>query len=250
MQVRKLSRLSLVDRRGSAPRPRAPALSTAKQAPCRSFARDARRRRDGTRAAGREPPESVAMTINTDTPRPGVALSRRALNHTRSDGGLMGEHADTFPHATGAIGAAGARARPWRPRRRYGRDRAGRRRPARRRARGGREGRRDCGGRRVPGAAARATAPRSACDSGDAGLGDVSRAAPVTGHSRARPRVPPSCCRDPGHDRCLMGQIVVLSIFAAVHRSRCLGRTFYPVQRLHHTTEGNYPQPGARNTPG
>jgi hypothetical protein len=175
MQVRKLSRLSLGDRRESAPRPRAPARSAVKQAPRRFFTRGARRcRRDGTRAAGRQLPGSPPVTANMGMPRQSAALSRHAFNHTRSDGGLTAEQADTFPHGTVAMGAAGAHAR-----------------------------------RRAPASSRR---------------------------------------RDPGHNRCLMGQNRRSFYFADVHRLRCLGRTFYPVPRLHHSTGGNYPQPGGGNS--
>src|SRR5580693_297409 len=84
---------------------------------------------------------------------------------------------------------------------------------------------------------------------GDTGLLDTSPTR-ATGRPYARHRAPPkSRRRDPGHDRQLVWQIGVLSTSNDLRRLLCFDRTFYPVQRLHHTTGGNYPQAVGANTP-
>jgi hypothetical protein len=84
---------------------------------------------------------------------------------------------------------------------------------------------------------------------GNTGLLDTSPTR-ATGRPYARHRAPPkSRRRDPGHDRQLVWQIGVLSTSNDLRRLLCFDRTFYPVQRLHHTTGGNYPQAVGANTP-
>jgi hypothetical protein len=201
-----------------------------------------------------------------------AALSRHGFNHTRSDGSLMAGREDRPPYAmdaicpicaAGATGAAGAtaaaRARtagtrePARPRAAGTREPAGSatrgrhlwRTRSRVRIRPGQRSRTEGGkASRMP-----AIRPVQPVAAGDTGLLDTSPTR-ATGRPYARHRAPPkSRRRDPGHDRQLVWQIGVLSTSNDVRRLLCFDRTFYPVQRLHHTTGGNYPQAVGANTP-
>jgi hypothetical protein len=213
-----------------------------------------------------------------------AALSRHGFNHTRSDGSLMAGREDRPPYAmdaicpicaagatgaagataaagaTGAVGTSGAaRARtagarePARPRAAGTREPAGSatrgrglwRTSSRVRIRPGQRSRTEGGkASRMP--AIRPVRPMAA---GDTGLLDTCPTR-ATGRPYARHRAPSkSRRRDPGHDRQLVWQIGVLSTSNDLRRLLCFDRTFYPVQRLHHTTGGNYPQAVGANTP-
>jgi hypothetical protein len=86
------------------PSPRAPRAitpSAAPQAPHLPPSRGAPRHQDGSLAAGPQQARDTPGSLGTPDRR--AALSRRALNHTRSNGTLTSEGNDTFHHVRGGI---------------------------------------------------------------------------------------------------------------------------------------------------